>query len=139
LLSSWSDTETLRVNLDWRSGIAAKDHTELLSKDELAPLEDEMRFLEKRGQEILRELEYQRQREEEHRNTNGRRFPDVPQLQRSLTVVLSSFLMSPDVPFAESTNTRLMWFSVLTMVVMLSLSVFQVVYLHRYFRHKKMI
>jgi len=68
-----------------------------------------LRKLEDRIEGIFRELQYQREREEEHRNTN------------------------------ESTNSRVQWFSLLTILIVLATAGAQVSYLFNFFKRKKMM
>ena len=72
-------------------------------------LQLELRKLEDRIEGIFRELQYQREREEEHRNTN------------------------------ESTNSRVQWFSLLTILIVLGTAGAQVSYLFNFFKRKKMM
>ena len=69
----------------------------------------ELRKLEDRIEGIYRELQYQREREEEHRNTN------------------------------ESTNARVQWFSLLTILIVVTTAAAQIWYLFSFFKRKKMM
>jgi p24 family protein delta-1 len=73
------------------------------------PLQLELRKLEDRVEGVYRELQYQREREEEHRNTN------------------------------ESTNSRVQWFSILTILIVVSTAATQVWYLFSFFKRKKLM
>ena len=68
-----------------------------------------MRKLEDRIDGVHREMLYQREREEEHRNTS------------------------------ESTNARVLWFSVATIAVVVAVSALQGAYLYRFLKQKKAI
>jgi hypothetical protein len=70
-------------------------------------LELQLRKMEDRVEGIHKEMLYQREREEKHRDTN------------------------------ESTNSRVMWFSILTIIVVLATTGFQVQHLHAYLKRIK--
>ncbi len=97
------------VSLDFRSGVDAKDFAQIAKNEHLEPLEGELRRLEEVLREVQGDLTYAQQREETHRNTS------------------------------ESTNARVLWFSVATMVVLLATCFVQLLYLQRYFSSKKLI
>jgi len=93
---------------------------------ELLKLEDSVR-------EVYEEMLYMRQREEEMRNTNG---------LFSLLLLSTDTAMELTHPYVcnpESTNSRVMWYSVFTIVVLLSLGAAQVWILRRDFKAKKLI
>ncbi len=121
-----------RIELDFASGVDAKDYGEIAKKEHLKPLEVrrrhscyslivcpavcvypvlqlELRKLEDRVEGVHREMLYQREREESHRNTN------------------------------ESTNARVMWFSVLSIVIVLTISAGQIWFLYTFFKRKKFL
>ena len=91
--------QTTRVGLDVKVGVAAKDYSEVAKKEHLEPLQVELRRLEDAAREIHEEQLYMRQREEEMRDTN------------------------------ESTNSRLKWFSMSTIVIVTILGGWQIMYL----------
>jgi hypothetical protein len=78
-----------------------------LLRRHLKPLELQLRKMEDRVETIHREMMAQREREEAHRNTN------------------------------ESTNSRVQWFSVLTIAIVVATAVFQVRYLWRFLDQSK--
>ena len=69
----------------------------------------ELRKLEDRVDAIHKEMMYQREREETHRNTN------------------------------ESTNTRVVWFSLMTIGVVFAVSLFQAVHFYTYLKKKRVL
>ncbi|MCP9264682.1 hypothetical protein DINM_022821 [Dirofilaria immitis] len=77
--------------------------------EQLKPLEVELRRLEDLSDSIVQDFAYMRQREEEMRTTN------------------------------ESTNSRVLYLSIFSMLCLLSLAIWQVLYLRRYFKAKKLI
>lgn len=91
------------------AGVDAKDYTDLAKKEHLKPLELALRKLEDRVENVHKELMFQRDREERHRDTN------------------------------ESTNSRVQWFSMLTITIVLSIAVMQVWYLYSFFKKRKFI
>ncbi len=81
----------------------------MAKKEHLKPLELALRKLEDRVENVHKEMTFQREREEAHRDTN------------------------------ESTNARVAWFSILTIVVVLAQSAMQVWYLYAFFKKRKFI
>ena len=81
----------------------------LAKVEKLKPLEVELRRLEDLSQDIVSDFAYMKAREEEMRNTN------------------------------ESTNSKVLYFSVFSMCCLLGLAIWQVLYLRRYFKAKKLI
>ena len=131
-----------RVTFDFFSGVDAKDYADIAKKEHLLPIEVrprapapqpplavraaprsppslasspapppqlEMRKLEDRIDGVHREMLYQREREEAHRNTS------------------------------ESTNARVLWYSIATISVVIVVSVLQGMYLYRFLKAKKAI
>ena len=95
------------IDLEFSAGTDATDYTDLARKEHLKPLELQLRKMEDRVETIHREMMSQREREEAHRNTN------------------------------ESTNSRVQWFSVLTIGIVLTTAVFQMRYLYRFLDQSK--
>jgi len=75
----------------------------------LKPLEIELRRLEDLSDSIVNDFQYMKQREEEMRSTN------------------------------ESTNSRVLYFSVFSMLCLVGLATWQVLYLRKFFKSKKLI
>ncbi|KAG6442517.1 hypothetical protein O3G_MSEX002413 [Manduca sexta] len=75
----------------------------------LKPVEMELKRLEDLSEAIVQDFTMMRKREEEMRDTN------------------------------ESTNNRVLFFSIFSMVCLLGLATWQVLYLRRYFKAKKLI
>lgn len=98
-----------RVALELKTGVDAKDYTELAGKENLSKLEVEMRRIEDGVAEILNDLKYLRRREERMRDTN------------------------------ESTNSRVAWLSIFSVVTMVAVGAWQIYYLKRYFQQKKIL
>ncbi|GAB1609688.1 transmembrane emp24 domain-containing protein 10-like [Argonauta hians] len=97
------------VSLVMKHGIEARSYDELAKAENLKPLEIELRRLEDLSKSIVHDFAYMRSREEEMRDTN------------------------------ESTHSRVMYFSVFSMCCLLGLATWQVLYLRRYFKSKKLI
>nr|CAH7727149.1 unnamed protein product [Callosobruchus chinensis] len=76
---------------------------------QLKPIEKELKRLEDLSSAIVQDFSIMRRREEEMRDTN------------------------------ESTNSRVLYFSVFSMCCLLGLATWQVLYLRRYFKAKKLI
>jgi len=97
------------VYLNLKHGVEAKSYDELAKAEKLKPLEVELRRLEDLSKSIVDDFAYMRAREEEMRDTN------------------------------ESTHSRVMYFSIFSMACLLGLATWQVLYLRRYFKSKKLI
>lgn len=104
-----ANDKSVRVMLDFKHGVEAKDYTEVAKREHLMPVEKELRKMEDTVDEIHREMLYMREREAAMRNTN------------------------------ESTNSRVLWFSFFSIVVLLAMGVWQVIYLKKFFKSKKLI
>jgi len=99
----------VEILFDIRTGIDAKDYSSVAKQEHVGALEVELKKLEDEVKQIIDEMEYMRHREESMRNTN------------------------------ESTNARVLWFSVFSVVVLLSTAAWQVYHLKQYFKKKKLI
>lgn len=97
------------VTIKIRHGVETKDYDALAKANKLKPLEVELNRLEDLSAAIVSDFAYMKEREEEMRNTN------------------------------ESTNNKVLYFSIFSMVCLLSLAIWQVLYLRRYFKAKKLI
>ncbi|KHN82857.1 Transmembrane emp24 domain-containing protein 10 [Toxocara canis] len=97
------------VMLQMRRGVEAKNYDAIAKAEQLKPIEVELRRLEDLSESIVQDFAYMRQREEEMRNTN------------------------------ESTNSRVLYLSIFSMLCLLGLAAWQVLYLRRYFKAKKLI
>ncbi|KAI9780897.1 MAG: vesicle coat component [Peltula sp. TS41687] len=95
---------TRHVELDIDIGADARDWSAIQAAEKLKPMEAELRRMEELVGEIVAEMDYLRTREQKLRDTN------------------------------ESTNERVKWFAFGTMGLLVSLGVWQVVYLRAYFR-----
>ncbi|XP_044488285.1 transmembrane emp24 domain-containing protein p24delta3-like [Mangifera indica] len=97
------------VNIDWKTGIAAKDWESVARKEKIEGVELELRKLEGAVESIHENLLYLKSKEAEMR-------------------VVS-----------EKTNARVAWFSIMSLGVCIIVSALQVLYLKRFFQKKKLI
>ncbi|QQP32522.1 Transmembrane emp24 domain-containing protein 10, partial [Caligus rogercresseyi] len=97
------------VFLSVKHGVEAKSYEGLGDAAKLKPLEVELKRLEDLSESIVQDFAHMRRREEEMRDTN------------------------------ESTNNRVLYFSIFSMCCLLSLATWQVLYLRKYFKSKKLI
>jgi len=97
------------VSFSFKTGVNAKDYTSVAKKDNLKPLEVELRRLEDTTAQIHEEMLAMKERETAMRKTN------------------------------ETTNARVLWYSVFSMVTLLSLVAAQIFYLKSYFKKRKLI
>uniref|UniRef100_A0A4W4EZH4 GOLD domain-containing protein n=2 Tax=Electrophorus electricus TaxID=8005 RepID=A0A4W4EZH4_ELEEL len=91
------------------SHLVGAGNTEIAKVEKLKPLEVELRRLEDLSESIVNDFAYMKKREEEMRDTN------------------------------ESTNTRVLYFSIFSMCCLIGLATWQVFYLRRFFKAKKLI
>ena len=98
-----------KFHLDLLVGQRTRNYGDLMKKSHLSDMEIDVLRLTDRVKDIGRELTYQNNREEEFRNTS------------------------------ESTNTRVMWWSILQMSIMLVSAVFQSYHLKGFFEAKKLV
>ncbi|KAG4948214.1 hypothetical protein JHK82_041396 [Glycine max] len=97
------------VNLDWKTGIAAKDWDSVAKKEKIEGVELQLRKLEGSVEAVHENLIYLRGREAVVRNVS------------------------------ESTNARVVWSSFMSLGVCIAVSVLQLWHLKRYFHKKKLI
>lgn len=97
------------ATLHLKHGVEAKNYDDVGKAEKLKPMELELRRLEDLAESIVNDFAYMRAREEEMRDTN------------------------------ESTNTRVLYFSVFSMCCLLFLAAWQIFYLRRFFQAKKLI
>lgn len=97
------------IELDIDIGADAKDWSAIQAGERLKPTEVELRRIEEVMGEIVKELEYLREREVKLRDTN------------------------------ESTNERVKWFAIGTMGMLVALGAWQIIYLRAFFRAKHLI
>ncbi|XP_056383493.1 transmembrane emp24 domain-containing protein 10-like [Hyla sarda] len=97
------------VVLNVKHGVEAKNYEDLAKAEKLKPLEVELRRLEDLTDSIVKDFTYMKKREEEMQDTN------------------------------ESTSLRVLYFSAFSMFCLVTLAMWQVVYLRRFFKSKKLI
>uniref|UniRef100_A0A2P2Q8P3 Transmembrane emp24 domain-containing protein 10 n=1 Tax=Rhizophora mucronata TaxID=61149 RepID=A0A2P2Q8P3_RHIMU len=99
----------ISVNLDWKTGIAAKDWESVARKEKIEGVELELRKLEGAVEAIHENLLYLKSREAEMRTVS------------------------------EKTNARVAWFSIMSLGICIGVSALQLWHLKRYFQKKKLI
>ncbi|KAE9530605.1 hypothetical protein AGLY_011067 [Aphis glycines] len=97
------------VSLNIKTGVEAKTYEGLGEVAKLKPLELDLKMLEDLSSSIVQDFSDMKHRAEEMRNTN------------------------------ESTSRRVHWFSMFSILCLFGLSVWQILYLRRYFKAKKLI
>ncbi|KAL8209518.1 hypothetical protein R6Q57_006250 [Mikania cordata] len=109
----WSDHpgegDALSVNIDWKIGVAAKDWESVARKEKIEGVELELRKLEGAVEAIHDNLLYLKTREAEMRG------------------------------LSEATNSRVAWYSILSLGICILASCAQLWYLTRFFQKKKLI
>lgn len=148
-----------------------RDYKEMAKKDNLKPLEIELKRLEDAVTTIHQEMKFLQEREKQMRETNGQRPHAISTsgaaeqkaeqamieggcCAGSCSCIVAALGRSGvshcfDFPFmlacvllcasSDSTSNRVIWFSVLSMLVLLALNGGQVLYLKQYFQAKKLI
>ena len=101
--------------------------------EKLKPMELELRRLEDLAESIVNDFAYMRAREEEMRDTNG----IYKELHNPSTP--SNLFLPLSLAHSESTNSRVLYFSMFSMLCLLFLAAWQIFYLRRFFQAKKLI
>ncbi|KAK4476859.1 hypothetical protein RD792_016022 [Penstemon davidsonii] len=110
----WVDNQNsgggdISVNIDWKTGIAAKDWESVARKEKIEGVELELRKLEEAVEAIHENLLYLRSREADMQDVS------------------------------EKTNSRVAWFSLMSLGVCILVSIGQISFLKQYFQKKKLI
>lgn len=92
-----------------KTGVEAKDYSEVAKREHLKPVEIELRKMEDAVAEIHAEMLSMRDREHKMRDTN------------------------------EETNSRVLWFSLFSIIILIGMGMWQVYYLRNFFKSKKLI
>ena len=103
------DLNPVSVDFDIKTGVRAKDYSGLASTKEMKEIDYRVKMYEDLIKQIHSRMQVLREREEQMRNTN-------------LTI-----------------HSRVIAFSICTVLLLVALAVIQVLYLKRFFRAKKMI
>lgn len=127
------------IDVDFEIGSETYDYAKLAEQEKLKPMEVELRKLEDLVKDILENMDHLKSREEKMRNTNGKdqgtdRWPLLCCFHdmSNTTSLVGLFPL-------ESTNERVKWFSTMTMCVLVVLGLWQIFYLKRFFRKKRLI
>jgi len=107
--SKWFSGSQLRVHLDLQVGEHAIDYASVAQKEKLTELELRVRQLLDQTEQISKEQNYQRYREERFRQTS------------------------------ESTNSRVLYWAIGQLLVLLGMGVWQVKHLKGFFEAKKLV
>ncbi|KAF7238568.1 Transmembrane emp24 domain-containing protein 10 [Varanus komodoensis] len=97
------------VTLNIKHGVEARNYESIAKAEKLKPLEVDLRRLQDLSEFIVKDFAFMKQREEEMHDTN------------------------------ESTSTRVFYFSIFSMLCLVALATWQVFYLRRFFKAKKLI
>jgi len=97
------------ITINTKHGVEAKSYEALGEAAKLKPLEIELKRLEDLSESIVQDFSFMRTREEEMRDTN------------------------------ESTNSRVLYFSLFSLCCLIGLATWQVLYLRKFFKAKKLI
>ena len=97
------------VQFDIQVGEQKQTKDDLLTKDTLTPMDQSVERLTSALDQIQKDQQYLRVREQAHRDT------------------------------AESTNARVLWYSVVESVILISISLGQVYYLRKFFETKRTV
>eukprot|EP01024_Parvocaulis_polyphysoides_P058945 TRINITY_DN6365_c0_g2_i2.p1 TRINITY_DN6365_c0_g2~~TRINITY_DN6365_c0_g2_i2.p1 ORF type:complete len:211 (-),score=24.09 TRINITY_DN6365_c0_g2_i2:327-959(-) len=108
-VKTMSVAQNTRIRLDWKTGVAAKDWDTIAKKENLTAMSTELRKLEEVVKEIHSEMLELRKREEEIRKMN------------------------------EATNSRVAYYSGLSVLICVALAGWQLWYLKKFFQRKKLL
>ncbi|KNC81998.1 hypothetical protein SARC_05711 [Sphaeroforma arctica JP610] len=108
-VDSGAEMKMHEITVDLKSGVEANEYDAVKEAENLAPLELAIRRMEELAESIAKDMGSMKQREANMRNTN------------------------------ESTNARVLYFSVVSMMCLVGLAIWQVYYLKSYFKSKKLI
>jgi len=97
------------VTINTKHGVEAKSYEAIGEVAKLKPMELELRRLEDLSEAIVKNFAFMQEREEKMRDTN------------------------------ESTNSRVLYFSVFSLCCLIALATWQVLYLRKFFKAKKLI
>ncbi|XP_068117557.1 transmembrane emp24 domain-containing protein 10-like [Hyperolius riggenbachi] len=97
------------IVLNVKHGVEAVNYEQMGKAEKLKPLEVELRRLEDLSESIIKDFAYMKKREEEMSDTN------------------------------ESTSQRVLYFSMFSMFCLVSLATWQLLYLRRFFKSKKLL
>ncbi|KAF9624804.1 hypothetical protein IFM89_014189 [Coptis chinensis] len=100
---------TVSIDFDWKSGVAAKDWSNVAKKGQVDVMQLELRKLEDTIQSIHDEMFYLREREEEMQDLN------------------------------RATNSRMAWLSFLSLFICLTVAGLQLWHLKSFFERKKLL
>ncbi|KAG6414878.1 hypothetical protein SASPL_122252 [Salvia splendens] len=103
---NYSGTGGLSINMEWKTGIVAKDWESVARKEKIEGVELELRKLEEAVETVHEKLLYIKTRDAEMRTTN------------------------------EATNYRVALFSLMSLTICILVSTLQISYLKRYFQKK---
>ncbi|XP_031554076.1 transmembrane emp24 domain-containing protein 10-like [Actinia tenebrosa] len=107
--ASTSGGSDREIFVNIKHGVEAKNYEDLGKAEKLKPMEIELKRMEDLADAIVNDFAYMRQREQEMRDTN------------------------------ESTNSRVLYFSVFSILCLFGLATWQLFYLRRFFIAKKLI
>ncbi|XP_005094506.1 transmembrane emp24 domain-containing protein eca isoform X1 [Aplysia californica] len=107
--SAWFNAGQLRVHLDISVGEHAVDYQQVQAKDKLTELQLRVRQLLDQVEQVTKEQNYQRYREERFRQTS------------------------------ESTNQRVLWWSIIQTLILLVTGFWQMQHLKSFFEAKKLV
>lgn len=106
---NYTGSGDLSINMEWKTGIAAKDWESVARKEKIEGVELELRKLEEAVEAVHENLLFIKSREAEMRTMN------------------------------EATNYRVALYSLMSLTTCIVASVLQILYLKRYFQKKKLI
>jgi len=136
-----------RVTLHVESGVDTTDFAKVAREEHLNKMEIEALKIQRNLEEVVRDLAYFKRREERHRDTNGK-YPEPVTISLNLDlnneiestnsrvmVMIDSFPLSPSINSLISPQ----WFSIVSMVVIVAIGSWQLLYLRRFFAQKKLL
>lgn len=128
--TAWFSGSQLRVHLDIQVGEHAIDYANVAQKEKMSELQVRIRQLLDQVDQITKEQNYQRVRDD-------RKCPNGWLIQRYLS--LFQYREERFRQTSESTNSRVLWWSLAQTVVLVGMGFWQMRHLKRFFEAKKLV
>jgi hypothetical protein len=129
---------SVEIEYSSRSGKSKTDPSKPLNQEDLPTLEDKLKQVEDALIEIGKEIDFARRQEVLLKEAGGELICFIFQNIRILIIILLCF----DLFYfnhSENMQSRIEWFSIFSIVILLSTSLWQLLYLRKFFTSKKLL
>lgn len=130
--TAWFSGSQLRVHLDIQVGEHAIDYANVAQKEKMSELQVRIRQLLDQVDQITKEQNYQRVRDDQ-------KCPNSWLIPRYLSLPLFQYREERFRQTSESTNSRVLWWSLAQTVVLVGMGFWQMRHLKRFFEAKKLV